>query len=105
MDYCVPRADHAPGFAVATAGTACRNNPLGIKGAGGVGATGAPPAVVSAVLDALSALGVEAIDMPMNPRTGVAGDSRGPRVNVTAIRRWFRRAAALSARRRCRRDR
>ena len=67
MDYCLPRARDLPPLDVSTAGVRCRNNPLGIKGAGEVGTIGAPPAVVNAVLDALGPLGVTAIDMPMTP--------------------------------------
>ncbi len=67
LDYCLPRAGDVPPLDVSTNGVACRNNPLGVKGAGEVGAIGAPPAVVNAVLDALSPLGVDTIDMPMTP--------------------------------------
>ena len=67
MDYCLPRARDLPPLDVSTTGVRCRNNPLGIKGAGEVGTIGAPPAVVNAVLDALGPLGVTAIDMPMTP--------------------------------------
>jgi carbon-monoxide dehydrogenase large subunit len=67
MDYCLPRAGDVPPLDVSTNGVACRSNPLGIKGAGEVGAIGAPAAVVNAVLDALSPLGVDAIDMPLTP--------------------------------------
>ena len=44
-----------------------KTNPLGIKGIGESGTIGAPPTIVNAVLDALSALGVEHIDMPVTP--------------------------------------
>ena len=67
LDYCLPRARDIPPLDASTSGVACRNNPLGIKGAGEVGTIGAPPAVVNAVLDALRPLGVETIDMPMTP--------------------------------------
>ena len=65
MDYCLPRAGDVPSFAFATNEVPCANNPLGIKGCGEVGTIGAPPAFVNAVIDALSALGVSAIDMPV----------------------------------------
>ena len=45
----------------------CTHNPLGAKGCGEAGSIGAPAAVVNAVLDALSPLGVTAIDMPLTP--------------------------------------
>ena len=47
--------------------TLCLNNVLGIKGAGEGGSIGAPPAIMNAVLDALGALGVSHIDMPVTP--------------------------------------
>ena len=61
MDYALPRADHMPSFSMSRRGTRCRNNLLGVKGAGEAGAIGAPPAVISALCDALS---VVHIDMP-----------------------------------------
>lgn len=45
-------------------------NALGAKGAGESGTHGAVPAVVNAVIDALGALGVKEIDMPVT-REGV----------------------------------
>jgi carbon-monoxide dehydrogenase large subunit len=67
MDYCMPRADNLPSFAVATHGTMCTHNPLGVKGCGEAGAIGAPGAVMNAVLDALAPLGVSDLDMPATP--------------------------------------
>ena len=40
--------------------------PFGAKGAGEAGNIGAPPAIVNAVLDALSPLGVTAVDQPLH---------------------------------------
>jgi carbon-monoxide dehydrogenase large subunit len=67
MDYCMPRADNLPNFTVATHGTMCTHNPLGVKGCGEAGAIGAPGAVMNAVLDALGPLGVATLDMPATP--------------------------------------
>ncbi|HXQ50143.1 MAG TPA: xanthine dehydrogenase family protein molybdopterin-binding subunit [Stellaceae bacterium] len=67
MDYCMPRADNLPSFKVATHGTMCTHNPLGVKGCGEAGAIGAPGAVMNAVLDALAPLGITHIDMPASP--------------------------------------
>jgi len=61
MDYTLPRADHLPFIACHMRNTPCKNNLLGVKGAGEAGAIGAPPAVISAVCDAL---GVVHVDMP-----------------------------------------
>ncbi len=64
MDYCMPRADDLPGFAVETHGTPCTHNPLGVKGCGEAGAIGAPVAVMNAVVDALAPLGITDLAMP-----------------------------------------
>ncbi len=61
MDYTLPRADHLPFIACHMRNTPCKNNLLGVKGAGEAGAIGAPPAVISAVCDALE---VVHVDMP-----------------------------------------
>ncbi len=62
MDYCVPRAEHAPDFDVHFNEVPDPHNELGVKGIGEGGACGAPSAVVNAVLDAL---GTDHIDMPI----------------------------------------
>ncbi len=67
MDYTMPRADNVPNFKVATQGTLCTHNTLGVKGVGEVGAIGSPPAVINAVVDALSDFGVTDIAMPATP--------------------------------------
>ncbi len=67
MDYCLPRAYDLPDLDVLLLGEATAANPLGVKGAGQSGAIASPPAVVAAVLDALSAVGVTAVDMPLTP--------------------------------------
>ncbi len=65
MDYCMPRADDLPSFAVGTTVTPCPSNPLGIKGCGEAGAIAAPPAVINAITDAL---GHEEVSMPATPQ-------------------------------------
>ncbi|MBL8630291.1 MAG: molybdopterin-dependent oxidoreductase, partial [Rhodospirillaceae bacterium] len=65
MDYTMPRADNTPRFHFAYTEVPSPHNALGIKGAGEAGTIGATPAVANAVIDALSALGVTHIDMPM----------------------------------------
>jgi carbon-monoxide dehydrogenase large subunit len=67
MDYCMPRADNLPSFSVATHGTPCTHNPLGVKGCGEAGAIGAPAAMMNAVMDALAPVGVTHLDMPASP--------------------------------------
>jgi carbon-monoxide dehydrogenase large subunit len=69
MDYAMPRANDAPSFIFETRNTPCRNNPLGVKGAGEAGAIGSCPAVMNAVIDALHrAYGIRHIDMPATPQ-------------------------------------
>jgi len=68
LDYCLPKADCVPDFAVTTNVTPCTHNVLGVKGCGEAGAIGSPPAVINAVVDALSAYGVEDIAMPATPQ-------------------------------------
>ena len=67
MDYCMPRADDLPFFAVEGHEVLATTNPLGIKGAGEAGTVGAIPAVISAVADALQPLGIRHLDMPASP--------------------------------------
>ncbi len=67
MDYCLPRADDLPPFALATNDAPTAQNPFGIKGCGEAGAIPAPAAAVNAVLDALKGRGVTHIDMPLTP--------------------------------------
>ncbi len=67
MDYCMPRADDFPLFALSLNEVLAPNNPLGIKGAGEGGTTGAPPAIINALVDALKPFGVRHIDMPATP--------------------------------------
>jgi carbon-monoxide dehydrogenase large subunit len=67
MDYCLPKADNVPDFAVTTNVTPCTHNVLGVKGCGEAGAIGAPPAVINAVVNALSGLGVDDVAIPATP--------------------------------------
>ncbi len=67
MDYTIPRADDLPPIEVELVEVPCGTNPLGVKGAGEAGAVGSPPAVINALIDALSPLGITAIDMPATP--------------------------------------
>ena len=69
MDYAMPRALDAPTFVFETRNTPCKNNPLGVKGAGEAGAIGSCPAVINSVIDALDrAYGIRHIDMPATPQ-------------------------------------
>ncbi len=67
MDYAMPRASDAPGFAIETHAVPCKTNRLGVKGCGEAGCAGALPSVMNAVVDALSEVGVTHIDMPVTP--------------------------------------
>jgi aerobic carbon-monoxide dehydrogenase large subunit len=68
MDYAMPRAADAPSFAFETRNVPCKNNPMGLKGAGEAGAIGSCPAVINAVVDALwRGYGIRHIDMPATP--------------------------------------
>jgi carbon-monoxide dehydrogenase large subunit len=67
MDYALPTAAMVPRYEMAHTVTTTPNNPMGAKGVGEAGTIGAAAAVVNAVVDALSALGVKHIDMPIKP--------------------------------------
>jgi len=65
MDYAMPRAGDAPSFVFETRNVPCKNNPLGVKGAGEAGAIGSCPALINAILDALwRSYRIRHIDMP-----------------------------------------
>ena len=69
MDYAMPRAGDAPSFVFETRNVPCKNNPLGVKGAGEAGAIGSCPALINAILDALwRAYQIRHIDMPATPQ-------------------------------------
>jgi carbon-monoxide dehydrogenase large subunit len=67
MDYAVLRADDMPVVTLDGTTTPSPLNPLGAKGVGEAGTIAAPPAIVNAVVDALSPVGVRAVDMPLSP--------------------------------------
>ncbi len=68
MDYALPRASGMPSFSFETRNVPCKNNPLGVKGAGEAGAIGSCPAVMNAIIDALwRSYGIRHIDMPATP--------------------------------------
>ena len=69
MDYLQPRAADIPAMNTDLSPAPTASNPLGIKGAGENGCLAAPPAVINAILNALSPLGIEAIDMPATAGT------------------------------------
>ena len=54
MDYAIPRASDVPNFQFSYNEVLCKNNLLGVKGAGEAGAIGAPPAVINAICNALN---------------------------------------------------
>jgi carbon-monoxide dehydrogenase large subunit len=68
MDYAIARADDLPPFVTeCDESQPCTHNPLGAKGCGEAGSIGAPAALVGAALDALGALGVTDLEMPLTP--------------------------------------
>lgn len=67
LDYPMPRADWVPDIDFRYQEVASPRNPIGVKGAGEAGTVGAAPAYINAVIDALSARGIEHIDMPATP--------------------------------------
>jgi aerobic carbon-monoxide dehydrogenase large subunit len=67
MDYALPRADDLPMFDLTLTELPTAVNPLGVKGAGQAGCIAAPQTIINAILDALSPLGIDAIDMPATP--------------------------------------
>lgn len=67
MDYGIARAHNLPDFVIKSNEVWCKNNPLGIKGAGEAGAVGGLPVIMNAICDALRPLGIETFDMPASP--------------------------------------
>ncbi len=67
MDYALPKAEFFPNFEIDHTVTPTDVNPLGVKGIGETGTIGSTPAVYSAAMDALAALGVDKVDMPLTP--------------------------------------
>jgi len=64
VDYLVPSAAEAPHIQTDRTVTLSPTNPLGVKGIGEAGTIASTPAVVSAVCNAV---GVDHIDMPLQP--------------------------------------
>lgn len=67
MDYALPRAADVSAIDLASNPVPTKTNPLGIKGAGEAGSVGALPAVANALANALSARGIDHIEMPATP--------------------------------------
>lgn len=67
MDYAMPRAADVSAIDLASNPVPTKTNPLGIKGAGEAGSVGALPAVANALANALSARGIDHIEMPATP--------------------------------------
>jgi aerobic carbon-monoxide dehydrogenase large subunit len=67
--YRIPVAENLPSFEVERMQTPSPLNPLGVKGVGEGGSIAAPPVMVNATLDALAALGIQHLDMPLQPHT------------------------------------
>ncbi|MBM3527630.1 MAG: xanthine dehydrogenase family protein molybdopterin-binding subunit [Alphaproteobacteria bacterium] len=68
LDYAMPRAVHAPDFAVLSHPVPAKTNPLGVKGCGEAGCAGSLTSIMNAVVDALSVYGIRHIDMPATPQ-------------------------------------
>jgi carbon-monoxide dehydrogenase large subunit len=64
--YRVPSAAELPSFTLDRTVTPSSTNPLGVKGIGEAGTIAAPPAVVNAVADAVQAVGVGFVDLPVS---------------------------------------
>ncbi len=65
--YLLPTAVEVPALEAASTETPTPYNPLGAKGIGEAATIGSTPAVQNAVVDALSALGIRHLDMPLTP--------------------------------------
>jgi carbon-monoxide dehydrogenase large subunit len=67
LTYLLPTAVEVPEMATDRTVTPSDVNPLGVKGVAESGTIAAPAAVMNAIVDALSALGVQDVDMPATP--------------------------------------
>jgi carbon-monoxide dehydrogenase large subunit len=67
VDYMIPSAADVPRMDSGRTVTPSPSNPLGVKGIGEAGTIAASAAVVNAAVDALSALGIQHLEMPMQP--------------------------------------
>jgi carbon-monoxide dehydrogenase large subunit len=65
MDYALPKAHRLPPYETNRTETPSPFNPLGVKGVGEAATIGSTPAVANAVIDALSAVGIRHLDMPL----------------------------------------
>jgi aerobic carbon-monoxide dehydrogenase large subunit len=66
--YLIPSAMEIPEMTTDNSQeTPSTSNPLGVKGVGETGTIASPPAVLNAVIDAVSHLGVTAIEKPASP--------------------------------------
>ena len=88
LDYALPRAGEMPEIFFETRNVPCRNNPLGVKGAGEAGAIGSCPAVMNAILDALwRGFRIRHLDMPATPeRVWAASRKAGGFTRFKALR-------------------
>jgi aerobic carbon-monoxide dehydrogenase large subunit len=83
MDYALPRAADVPPISFECCNVPCRNNPLGVKGAGEAGAIGSCPAVMNAMLDALwRAYRIRHLEMPATPERVWAAIAEGRRLHT-----------------------
>jgi aerobic carbon-monoxide dehydrogenase large subunit len=83
MDYALPRAGDMPAFTFETRNVPCKNNMLGVKGAGEAGAIGSCPAVMNAIADALwRAYRIRHVDMPATPERLWQAIEEGRRVHT-----------------------
>jgi carbon-monoxide dehydrogenase large subunit len=67
MDFLIPYATEIPRMQIEHLETPSPLNPLGIKGVGEAGAIPVPALTASAIDDALSELGVEVTELPLDP--------------------------------------
>ncbi|MCC6474939.1 MAG: xanthine dehydrogenase family protein molybdopterin-binding subunit [Burkholderiales bacterium] len=67
MDYPLPRADQFPSFVTELMEIPAPGNPLGVRAGGEGGTTPALAVLTNAIVDALSAFGVEHLEMPATP--------------------------------------
>jgi carbon-monoxide dehydrogenase large subunit len=67
MDYALPRAKHAPAYAIVSHPVPAKTNPLGTKGCGEAGCAGGLTSVMNAVVDALADHGITHIALPASP--------------------------------------
>ena len=77
------RGRRAGSFVFETRNVPCKNNPLGVKGAGEAGAIGSCPAVINAILDALwRSYRIRAHRHAGDPAAGLGGDRGGRKSQI-----------------------